>query len=96
MLLVRQTNVRIEGKITHKVVEFLLNSLNMNNTFTVPYDQIDGESALVQMFGQVGAWRCRAIVGVGAAAGLGVAMFGSMFPMPRVIYAMAQDGLIFK
>lgn len=33
---------------------------------------------------------------MGATAGLSVAMFGSMFPMPRVIYAMAQDGLIFK
>lgn len=29
-------------------------------------------------------------------SGLSVAMFGSMFPMPRVIYAMAQDGLIFR
>ncbi|XP_026479827.1 cationic amino acid transporter 3 [Ctenocephalides felis] len=76
------------------LIAYVSSSLMM--TLVVPYDQIDGESALVQMFGQVGAWRCRAIVGVGAAAGLGVAMFGSMFPMPRVIYAMAQDGLIFK
>lgn len=48
------------------------------------------------MWTYVGAPKCRAIVAIGATAGLTVAMFGSMFPMPRVIYAMANDGLIFK
>lgn len=48
------------------------------------------------MWTYVGATKCRAVVAVGATAGLSVAMFGSMFPMPRVIYAMAQDGLIFR
>lgn len=48
------------------------------------------------MWTYVGAKKCQALVAVGATAGLCVAMFGSMFPMPRVIYAMAQDGLIFK
>lgn len=62
----------------------------------VPYDHIDPESALLQMWSYVGAPRCRAIVAIGATAGLSVAMFGSMFPMPRVIYAMSSDGLIFK
>lgn len=57
---------------------------------------MDPDSALVEMFGQVGAYNCKYIVAVGALAGLTVSMFGSMFPMPRIVYAMAQDGLIFK
>lgn len=62
----------------------------------MPYDEVETDSALVQMFGHVKAPTCKYIVAVGALAGLTVAMFGSMFPMPRVIYAMAKDGLIFK
>jgi len=62
----------------------------------VPYDKVDADSALVEMFGQVGAIKCKYVVAVGALAGLTVSMFGSMFPMPRIVYAMAQDGLIFR
>ncbi|KAK0072852.1 hypothetical protein PV325_010688, partial [Microctonus aethiopoides] len=65
-------------------------------TLIVPYDDVDQDSALVDMFGQVGAYKCKYIVAVGALAGLTVSMFGSMFPMPRIVYAMAQDGLIFR
>ncbi|XP_058792724.1 probable cationic amino acid transporter isoform X2 [Phymastichus coffea] len=65
-------------------------------TLIVPYDEVDQDSALVEMFGQVGAYKCKYIVAVGALAGLTVSMFGSMFPMPRIVYAMAQDGLIFR
>lgn len=53
-------------------------------TLVVPYDHIDPGSALIQMWSYVGAPKCRAIVAIGATAGLSVAMFGSMFPMPRV------------
>lgn len=69
---------------------------SMMLTLIVPYDQVDQDSALVEMFGQVGAYKCKYIVAVGALAGLTVSMFGSMFPMPRIVYAMAQDGLIFR
>ncbi|XP_012220661.1 solute carrier family 7 member 14 [Linepithema humile] len=65
-------------------------------TLIVPYEQVDQDSALVEMFGQVGAYKCKYIVAIGALAGLTVSMFGSMFPMPRIVYAMAQDGLIFR
>ncbi|XP_047040418.1 solute carrier family 7 member 14 [Helicoverpa armigera] len=65
-------------------------------TLMVPYDQVDTDSALVQMFAHVNAPTCKYIVAIGALAGLTVSMFGSMFPMPRVVYAMALDGLIFK
>ncbi|KAK9722939.1 C-terminus of AA-permease [Popillia japonica] len=69
---------------------------SMMLTLIVPYNEVDEDSALVEMFGQVGAYNCKYIVAVGALAGLTVSMFGSMFPMPRIVYAMAQDGLIFK
>lgn len=69
---------------------------SMMLTLIVPYDTVDEDSALVEMFGQVGAYKCKYIVAVGALAGLSVSMFGSMFPMPRIIYAMASDGLIFR
>ncbi|XP_054730458.1 high affinity cationic amino acid transporter 1 [Anastrepha obliqua] len=71
-------------------------SVSLVLTLVVPFDHISSGAALVQMWSYVGAPKCRAIVAVGATAGLSVAMFGSMFPMPRVIYAMAQDGLIFR
>ncbi|XP_076315896.1 uncharacterized protein LOC143228539 [Tachypleus tridentatus] len=65
-------------------------------TLMVPYDRLNPESALVAIFGQRGAPNSKFIVAVGALAGLIVSMFGSMFPMPRVVYAMAKDGLIFR
>lgn len=64
--------------------------------FLVPYTKIDENAALLDMFVQVGAPRCQMVVAAGAMAGLLVSMFGSMFPMPRIIYSMAQDGLLFK
>lgn len=65
-------------------------------TLIVPYYEINSSSGLVEMFGQRGATGCQYIVALGAMAGLVVSMFGSMFPMPRVVYAMAKDGLIFR
>lgn len=82
------------GSLVIVLIAYVTSSLIL--TLIVPFDHVDGESALVQMWTYVGAPKCRAIVAIGATAGLSVAMFGSMFPMPRVIYAMAQDGLIFK
>lgn len=84
----------IVGSLIIVLIAYVTSSLIL--TLVVPFNEIDKGSALVQMWGYVGAKKCQAIVAVGATAGLSVAMFGSMFPMPRVIYAMAQDGLIFR
>lgn len=84
----------IVGSLVIVLIAYVSSSLIL--TLVVPFDHIDPGSALIQMWTYVGATKCRAVVVVGATAGLSVAMFGSMFPMPRVIYAMAQDGLIFR
>ncbi|XP_050717875.1 cationic amino acid transporter 2-like isoform X1 [Eriocheir sinensis] len=65
-------------------------------TLMVPYEELDQDSALVEVFGQVGAHKCKNFVAIGALAGLTVSMFGSMFSLPRIVYAMAKDGLVFK
>ncbi|KAF6198285.1 hypothetical protein GE061_008033 [Apolygus lucorum] len=65
-------------------------------TLIIPYNEINAEAGLVAMFGQVGATRCKCVIAAGGVAGLTVSMFGSMFPMPRIVYAMAHDGLIFR
>ncbi|XP_065559610.1 solute carrier family 7 member 14-like isoform X2 [Artemia franciscana] len=65
-------------------------------TLMVPYNELHADSALIDIFGQVGAPICKTIVATGALAGLTVSLFGSMFPLPRVVYAMAIDGLIFR
>lgn len=71
-------------------------SSSLITTLMVPYDQVNADSALVEAFAAVGADRCKMVVAVGALAGLIVSMLGSMFPMPRIVYAMAKDGLVFR
>ncbi|KAG5308428.1 S7A14 protein, partial [Acromyrmex insinuator] len=90
----RSIPLAIVSSLSIILVAYVTSSMVL--TLIVPYDQVDQDSALVEMFGQVGAYKCKYIVAVGALAGLTVSMFGSMFPMPRIVYAMAQDGLIFR
>jgi len=64
-------------------------------TLVVPYYELDDRAGLVQVWGQLGYPVVQWAVSFGAIAALLASMFGSMFPMPRIAYAMAKDGLIF-
>nr|XP_054769295.1 probable cationic amino acid transporter [Lytechinus pictus] len=65
-------------------------------TLGVPYYDISSESPLMDMFVQNNAEPGKYVVAIGSIAGLTVSLLGSLFPMPRVIYAMATDGLLFR
>ncbi|KAI5132139.1 probable cationic amino acid transporter [Manis pentadactyla] len=71
-------------------------SVSMILTLMVPYYAIDTESPLMEMFVARGFYAAKFIVALGSVAGLTVSLLGSLFPMPRVIYAMAGDGLLFR
>ncbi|CAO2613542.1 Probable cationic amino acid transporter [Lemmus lemmus] len=71
-------------------------TVSMILTLMVPYYAIDTESPLMEMFVVHGFYAAKFVVAIGSVAGLTVSLLGSLFPMPRVIYAMAGDGLLFR
>ncbi|CAK9834482.1 Cationic amino acid transporter 2 [Anthophora retusa] len=48
------------------------------------------------MFDRIGWNWAKWLVTIGAICGLCASLLGAMFPLPRIIYAMASDGLIFE
>ncbi|XP_034997910.1 probable cationic amino acid transporter [Hippoglossus stenolepis] len=94
----KNPNTSIPYAITASLVTCLTAyvSVSVILTLMVPYDLIDGSAPLIEMFAVHGFLWGKYTVAVGSIAGLTVSLLGSLFPMPRVIYAMAQDGLLFR
>lgn len=73
-----------------------LSQVSVILTLMVPYTEIDTDAPLMEMFSLHGFQTAKYIVAIGSIAGLTVSLLGSLFPLPRVIYAMAGDGLLFR
>lgn len=62
----------------------------------LPYYAYAPQLPLSEAFRYVGFSWASYIISVGAIISLATSLYAAMFPMPRVVYAMANDGLLFK
>lgn len=65
-------------------------------TLMVPYYTINPEAALPAALGAVHADWAKYAVAVGAVCGMTTTLLGSLFSLPRCLYAMSSDGLLFS
>lgn len=65
-------------------------------TMMLPYYLQNENAPLPYVFRYYGWTAAEYIVSIGAVFGLCASLMGSMFPLPRIVYAMSSDGLIFK
>ncbi|XP_054162777.1 cationic amino acid transporter 2-like [Oppia nitens] len=69
-------------------------------TLMLPYYMQSNEDTkgapLPYIFDHIGWQWARWTVSIGALSGLSTSLLGAMFPLPRIMYAMASDGLIFR
>lgn len=84
----------IIGSLLACCVAYLVTSIIV--TLLVPYYLLDQNAPLPIAFGHVGYNVAQYVIAGGAICGLTTSLLGSIFPVPRVIYSMASDGLIFR
>jgi cationic amino acid transporter 4 len=65
-------------------------------TLIVPYDDISTTAALPDAFSRINLDWAKYVVAIGALCGMTTTLFGSLFSLPRCMYAMATDGLLFS
>lgn len=65
-------------------------------TMMLPYHMQDKNAPLPFVFDYYGWTVAKYVVTIGAIFGLCASLMGAMFPLPRIVYAMSNDGLIFE
>ncbi|PIO70415.1 hypothetical protein TELCIR_07731 [Teladorsagia circumcincta] len=71
-------------------------STNFNSVFTIVNMGVHPTAAFSDAFALRGATVAKIAVSVGALCGMTTSLVGGMFALPRCVYAMAEDGLLFS
>lgn len=89
-----QRSIPIAIIVSLSLVVLAYTGISSTLTLMVPYYLQDASAPLPAAFHLAHMPWAGRLVGVGALFGLSTSLLGAMFPLPRVLYAMASDGLI--
>ncbi|EDW72847.1 uncharacterized protein Dwil_GK17226 [Drosophila willistoni] len=65
-------------------------------TLMIPISEINPAASLPEAFGQLDLTWAKYVISIGALCGMTTTLLGSLFALPRCMYAMASDGLLFS
>merc|ERR550534_17070 len=78
------------------IVFFAYSGIAAVLTLMWPYYLQNTETPIPYAFDQLGWPIASWIVSIGTLFGLSTSLVGALFPMPRIVFAMAEDGLLFR
>ncbi|XP_055904150.1 high affinity cationic amino acid transporter 1-like [Eupeodes corollae] len=84
--------------IVFSLIIIFLSYFGVSTVLTMmwPYYLQNPDAPFPHVFQEVGWITIKWIVTIGAVFALCTSLLGAMFPLPRVLYAMGKDGIIFK
>ncbi|XP_027198539.1 cationic amino acid transporter 2-like [Dermatophagoides pteronyssinus] len=95
-----QRSIPISIVLSLLFVFFAYFGISAVQTLMLPYylqtEEITKGAPLPYVFEYVGWPVAKWIISIGALTGLSTSLLGAMFPLPRVLYSMASDGVIFR
>ncbi|XP_064210903.1 high affinity cationic amino acid transporter 1 isoform X1 [Tribolium castaneum] len=91
-----QRNIPLAIVISLLVIFLAYFGISTVLTMMWPYYDQDPTAPFPYVFDQLGWPAIKWIVTIGAVIALCTSLLGALFPLPRIIYAMSNDGLIFK
>uniref|UniRef100_A0A0L8IGQ3 Cationic amino acid transporter C-terminal domain-containing protein n=1 Tax=Octopus bimaculoides TaxID=37653 RepID=A0A0L8IGQ3_OCTBM len=91
-----QTTIPLSILVSLLIITLLYVGVSAVVTLMCPYYLVDPLTPLTKVFEYVGWGRYNIIIYIGIVCALSTSIFSSLFPLPRIVYTMANDGIIFQ
>ncbi|KAL1448816.1 hypothetical protein WDU94_000074 [Cyamophila willieti] len=89
-------NIPLSILISLSVVFVCYLCISVVLTLVIPYYEQDAEAPFLHIFDVFGWSFMKWLVSVGSLFALLTGMFGALFPLPRILYSMSRDGLLYN
>ncbi|XP_036369458.1 cationic amino acid transporter 2-like [Octopus sinensis] len=91
-----QTTIPLSILVSLLIITLLYVGVSAVVILMCPYYLVDPLTPLTKAFEYVGWGHYNIIIYIGIVCALSTSIFSSLFPLPRIVYTMANDGIIFK